>query len=355
MLAPAIDRRTRRLSRHYSATLERYLARQREELLQRAYEIGRQAIACGLGVLDMGRMHQRALAARASSKSIKEKRAAALKAAETFFLEALSPFEAAHRGFREANLRLQALTAALEGRNTALGNEVAQSRRSESALRQLSNRILHAQEEERKRISRELHDAVGGSLAGISVNLALLHKADGLHGRAAGKQIADTQRVVQEAMETVHNFAHELRPAALDDLGLVPALRSYLNKFAGRTRLQVDFRASPEAERLNSEQKTVIFRVTQESLTNVAKHARASRVRVTLRKQKHGVRVEIRDNGQAFRVDKQLGANGRERLGLLGMQERVRLVNGRLAIKSLPSEGTIVSAEIPFPTAGPGG
>ena len=113
----------------------------------------------------------------------------------------------------------------------------------------------------------------------------------------------------------------------------------------------MQFRASPAAELLNSEQKSVMFRVAQESLTNVAKHAHASRVRVMLWKQKHGVRMEINDNGRAFHVEQQLAVNGQERLGLLGMQERVRLVNGRFAIKSAPGKGTTVFADIPFPAA----
>jgi signal transduction histidine kinase len=105
---------------------------------------------------------------------------------------------------------------------------------------------------------------------------------------------------------------------------------------------------------LSGEEKTAVFRVAQESLTNVAKHAHASRVAVTLHPFKGGVRMQIKDNGRAFQVDGQLGVKGKTRLGLLGMQERVRLVNGHFAVRSLPGKGTTVSVEIPFKTGAAG-
>jgi len=125
-------------------------------------------------------------------------------------------------------------------------------------------------------------------------------------------------------------------------------LRSYLKNFAERTGLQVSFAASTAAEHLNDHQKTVVYRVAQESLTNVAKHARASRVTVSLRKLSRGLQVEIKDNGKGFGVGQQSSRKGKKRLGLLGIRERVRLVNGRFAVKSRPGKGTAVSVEIPI-------
>lgn len=347
-LRRAMTNRAHKLSRQYGATLGRYLARQREELLQRAYELGRQALGQGLGVLDMARIHQQAIGSRLANGLSGKPDARWSKAAEMFFMEALSPFEARHRGFREANARLQLLNDALERSNADLREEVSQRERTESALRHLSNQLLHLQEAEREHISRELHDEVGGSLAGLNMNLALFRKDGFAQSRSARKRIADAQRLLQETMETVHGFARDLRPAALDDLGLLPTLRSYLKRFAHRTGLRVFFQASPAAERLNSKQKTVLFRVAQESLTNVVRHARASRVDVAIEKGRSGVQMRISDDGRSFRVGDQLAVNGRSRLGLLGMQERVRLVNGRFTIKSAPGEGTTVHVEIPF-------
>jgi signal transduction histidine kinase len=121
-----------------------------------------------------------------------------------------------------------------------------------------------------------------------------------------------------------------------------------VQKFAERNRVRVRFDAAAGAEDLNSEQKTVVFRVAQESLTNVARHAQASRVQIFLRANNGSLQMQIKDNGKSFPVDQQLGVNGKKRLGLVGMQERVRLVNGRFAITSAPGKGTSVRVEIPF-------
>jgi len=336
-----MNSRLRGLSRQYTAMLRRYLVRQQEASLQQAYEVGRKAIASGLGVLDMARIHQQALASCLSRPRSVENISGALRAAESFFMETLSPFEAAHRGFRGANLELRQVNESLQCRNAQLAG-------LSRDLRNLSGQVLHAQEEERKRISRELHDEVGQALTVLNTNLGMLQRNGTVDGAPLKKKIADTQLLLAQTMETVHRFAGELRPALLDQLGLLPALRSCLKNFAERTGLQVTFAASPEAERLNDGQKMVVYRVAQESLTNVAKHARASRVTVSLRKLSRGFQIEIKDNGKAFEVDQQLSGKGRKRLGLLGMRERARLVNGRFAVKSRPGKGTTVSMEIPF-------
>jgi len=227
--------------------------------------------------------------------------------------------------------------------------DMTQQRLAEEAWRQLSNRILHAQEDERKRISRELHDETGQALTAISVMLAALK-----HDEAASKsptfasKMAETQRLLEKTMESIHHFARELRPTMLDELGLIPALRSHVKSFSEHTGLRVKLSANPAAEQLNNEQKTVLFRIAQESLTNVAKHARATRVHLTLRKAGEHLLMEIADNGQSFEVSPTGAAKRKQRLGLLGMQERVRLVNGRFLIKPQPGKGTTVSVAIPF-------
>jgi len=343
------------LTRQYAGVLRHYAQRQQEALLQQAYELGRKAIAEGLGVLDMARIHQRALAGCLRPISSDAKERDTLKAAETFFLEMLSPFEAAHRGFRQANLRLHQLNDVLEHRNEELRRSrehyrvlFNQASVMQENLRSLSNQILHAQEEERKRISRELHDEVGQALTAVNTNLTLLQTNGAMHGESLKKRISNAQGLLQQTMETVHRFARELRPAMLDELGLLPALRCYLKCFTERTGLRVRFQGSAQAEELDDEQKTVVFRITQESLTNVAKHAHARHVAVSLCKINRELELQIKDDGQAFEVDRQLAGNVKKRLGLLGMQERVRLVNGRFAIKSAPGRGTTVSVQIPF-------
>lgn len=231
-----------------------------------------------------------------------------------------------------------------------IGRDVTERKRTEEGWKNLSSKILQAQEEERRRISRELHDEVGQSLTAISITLAALKKNGGARSKRTLRTITNTQHLLEGTMETVHSFARELRPAMLDELGLVPALRSHIKNFAERTGLDARLRASPAAEELNGEQKTTVFRIVQESLTNVAKHACASRVAISVRPVGQGICVEIADDGKSFHPDLRNIAWQKHRLGLLGMQERVRLVNGRFSILPEPGRGTTVRVTIPFRT-----
>jgi len=304
-----------RLAQQYTATMERYLADEQEALLEQAYELGRAAIAGKFGLLDMVRVHMEAREKLLTPAVVAGNGGRSLKSAGIFFLQSLSPFEATHRGFGETNLKLQE-------RNLELEEEINVRKQVEDALRQsekhyhrlfdearamqenlrnLSNKILHTQEEERKRISRELHDEVGQSLTAISVTLGALKNSR--NPADYSRTIAEAQRLLQDTMETVHRFARDLRPTMLDELGLLPALRSYLKGFGSRTGLRINFQGNPIAEKLADAQKTVIYRVAQESLNNVSKHARASRVNMTIRKFKDGICMEITDDGQSFKPD----------------------------------------------------
>jgi len=358
----------------YLKVFGKYQTDQREAVLQQAYDLGRMAVAGKMGVLDMAKVHQEALENVLQPLLKLKGLGRVLKAAETLFLETLSPFEVTHRGFRETNTKLQQLIVTLGKRNhqlaasnQELGVAIRERKRTEKALREskehlrelfeeaqrmgqdlrnLSNQILHVQEEERKHISRELHDEVGQSLTAISVVLATL-KNNGA-GSSSSRKLAEAQKLLQETMETVHRFARELRPAMLDELGLLPALRSNLKSFAGRTGLQVRFQGNPIAEKLGSDQKIVLFRIAQESLTNIGKHAHASQVTLRISKLRDGICMEVADNGRSFKAALKNPGKDKQRLGLLGMQERVRLVNGRFTIHPQPGKGTTVRVIIPF-------
>jgi len=222
-------------------------------------------------------------------------------------------------------------------------------RRQQKALQ-----ILHVQEEERKRISRELHNELGQALAAINTHLALVQReCVGDQDAELRTGIADVEKVLVGAIERMHSFARALRSAALDDLGLLPALRSYLKDYAERTGLLVRFERSAKDASLNAEQKTALFRIAQESLANVAKHAQATEVVVTLGFAEDKMQLRIKDNGKGFVVSQQRTAVEKNRLGLLGMQERARLVNGRCLVQSAPGCGTTVMAEIPLADANP--
>ena len=153
-----------------------------------------------------------------------------------------------------------------------------QSDRLQEQLRQLSRQILSAQEDERKKISRELHDVIAQTLTGINVRLAALKKEAAINTKGLDRNIARTQRLVEKSVNIVHQFARELRPAVLDDLGLIPALHSFVKLFSKRTRIHVHLKVFAGVEQLDIAKRTVLFRVAQEALTNVSRHAHASRV-----------------------------------------------------------------------------
>jgi len=215
-------------------------------------------------------------------------------------------------------------------------------------LRLLTHQILTAQEEERKKISRELHDVVVQTLVGINVELSAL-----VHGNSPGvrhlkDKIARTQRLVESSVDAVHSFARELRPAVLDDLGLIPALHAFCRSLAERKKLKIKLTAFGGVEAMQGDHRTVLFRVAQEALGNVARHARATRAELIITRIAGAIRMEVHDNGQSFRVAKVLGAKNPKRLGLVGMKERVEMVGGTFTIVSKPGTGTTVCAEIPF-------
>ncbi len=153
---------------------------------------------------------------------------------------------------------------------------------------------------------------------------------------------------MEKSVKAVHRFARELRPAVLDDLGLIPALHAYSKSLTERKKLKIQMTAFGGVEALGTAKRTVLFRVAQEALTNVARHAHATQVKMSITEISGAIRMEINDNGKSFPVEKTLAANTNKRLGLVGMKERVEMVGGSLAIESKPGRGTTVRAEIPF-------
>ncbi len=220
--------------------------------------------------------------------------------------------------------------------------ELKESLMLQERLRGMSHLILQAQEEERKRISRELHDVVAQTLVGINVHVAgLAHGAEGIP-RSFQLKVARTHRLVEKAVEVVHRFARELRPTVLDDLGLIPALQSYIKGFMNDTGVRVSLKTFREIEDTGIQIRTVLFRVAQEALTNVFRHAEASHASVTLRRSKGRIFMEITDNGRGFEVAGKALEENRNCLGLLGMKERVEMVGGTFHVDSAPGKCTTV-------------
>jgi len=227
-----------------------------------------------------------------------------------------------------------------------------QSRQMQEQLRDVSRLVLQAQEEERKKISRELHDIIAQTLTSINVRLANLKKEAALNTKGVEVTINRTQELVERSVEVVHRFARELRPPVLDDLGLIPALHTFMKGFKEATGIHVSLSAFAAIEQVKGDKRTVLYRVVQEALVNVARHAHASRAQVKIQKLGDSVCMEIADNGKGFEEGRVLRSKARKRLGLLGMRERVEMVGGTFSIESVPEKGTTVRAKIPFGGSG---
>jgi len=239
-------------------------------------------------------------------------------------------------------------TKALKKSERHYSQLLEQSDRLQEQLRRLSRQILSAQEDERKMISRELHDVIAQTLTGINVRLANLKKEAAVNTKGLDRNIARTQRLVEKSVNIVHQFARELRPAVLDDLGLIPALHSFMKSFSARTGVHTRLTAFAGVEQLDMGQRTVLYRVAQEALTNVGRHAQASRAQVKIQKLDGAICMKIWDNGKGFQAKRLSHGKRYKRLGLLGMSERVEMINGNLAIQSTPGRGTTIQATIPL-------
>ncbi len=222
---------------------------------------------------------------------------------------------------------------------------------SRQQMRDLSGRVLSAQEEERTRISREIHDELAQALTALRYDLTSLRK------RFAGREDAPAQKLkemddrISETIKTVQRISTELRPGMLDDLGLVSAVEWYLNDFQERTKIKCDLKIQPEDFALDAERSTAVFRILQEALTNVARHAEATEVRVRLEKEQGTLLLEVRDNGRGITAEQ---ASSGKSLGLIGMRERARLWQGSVRIEGMMGKGTTVAVEMPLDES-PGG
>jgi signal transduction histidine kinase len=216
-------------------------------------------------------------------------------------------------------------------------------RTDQENLQALSQRLLEVQEAERRNIARELHDEIGQALTGIRLTLEMTTK---LRSEALADSLKQAHTLVVELMERVSQLSLELRPALLDDLGLLPSLLWYLDRYSSQTNVKAIFKHSGlENRRFAPEIETAAYRIIQEALTNVARHARVSETWVTLWYDQDVLGIQVEDEGQGFDPDEVLAAGNSS--GLLGMQERALLLNGKLTIESAQGMGTRLLAELP--------
>jgi PAS domain S-box-containing protein len=219
-------------------------------------------------------------------------------------------------------------------------NEITRLKKAEDDLKKAMNKVMMVQEEERKRISRELHDGIGQGL------FSLLIRIDRITAKNPDPELAALRRDVTFLMEDIRSLARELRPSALDDLGLVPAIRIYIDNFARHYGIDVAFRGELR-RRLDVAAETAAYRIVQEALTNLGKYADVSSAEVGIEDRGDEIVIEIRDEGSGFireQVDKGVG--------LLSMEERAASVGGKLSIRSEPGRGTIVKLVLPVSSRG---
>ena len=371
-----MNRKLTGISRQYQAVLRKHLRQGPRASLQPAQGLGRRAMALGLDTLDLARVHERTLTDLILPTHSLAAKETIIRRAGIFFARAITPIEEIHRTALETEMRQGQLNRALRRRrlelaasNRQLKEEIAlrklaekafvqseqhygqlldQSRRMQEQLRLLSRQLLSAQEEERKKISRELHDVIAQTLTSINVRLASLKKKAVLNTSGLERSIARTQRLVEHSVSIVHRFARELRPTVLDDLGLIPALHTFMKNFTAETGIRVSLSAFAALEQVNGEKRTALYRVAQEALTNVARHAHASRVEVKIQKRAQAICMTIKDNGKGFLPGSDSHAKKNKRLGLLGMRERLDMVGGTFTVASTPRKGTTVLAQIPL-------
>ncbi|MGZ5481025.1 MAG: PAS domain S-box protein [Pyrinomonadaceae bacterium] len=224
--------------------------------------------------------------------------------------------------------------------------DISERKKTQAILREYSRRLVEAQEMERKKIARELHDDIGQILTAVRISLQSMQRTCQI---ADSPRIDDSIMVIDEALERVRELSLELRPALLDDLGLAAALRWYLKRYCDRTAIQGEVDSNFDDDmRLPRKLETACFRISQEALTNVARHAEASHVRISLDRTEHEFRLSIADDGKGFDAAAVLASASAESFGLHGIEERAFGVGGRIEIQSRPGHGTQLTGHFPL-------
>jgi PAS domain S-box-containing protein len=249
-------------------------------------------------------------------------------------------------------LRVEQRTAVLTRVNNEMRTEIAdrqhaeeQLRKSRDQLRALAARLQSVREEERTYIAREIHDELGQACTAIKMDLALIGRKLTKRQTTLRAKVDSSIQLVDSTIVTLRKIASELRPRTLDDLGLPAALEAQAQEFESRTGIHCSVTLPPEPLTLDTDRSTAIFRIFQESLTNVARHAHATRVEARLRRENDRIIFQVFDNGTGF--DPEV-AKARKSLGLIGMQERALLLNGDFKTEGVPGSGTTMTLTIPL-------
>jgi PAS domain S-box-containing protein len=248
----------------------------------------------------------------------------------------------------ELEQRVITRTLELQNANTKLETEIAERQRMNEELRRLSAHLQSAREEERIRIAREIHDEVGQVLTAVKMDLALLErkldKVDRIQVAAVKQDIHATADLVDKTIRTMREIIRELRPEILDHLGLAAAIEWQLQEFQARTGIACVFTSNLQDVNLELERSTAVFRIFQETLTNVARHAQATRVETSLNQDAGNLILQVRDNGKGVSEN---DLADKKTFGILGMRERAHVFGGEVTLNGAPGHGTIVTVRIP--------
>ncbi len=208
--------------------------------------------------------------------------------------------------------------------------------------------IIKAQEEERKRVAREIHDGPAQSMANIVMRAEFCLKLLDMSPKKVRNELISLQNIVRISLMDVRKIIFDLRPMVLDDLGLVPAIKRYLSNYKEQYGLQVEFTYSGQQARLENSVEVALFRIIQEIVSNIHKHACAKNSVIKIEMINNRVNIQVRDDGKGFDLDEVMANKEREGYGLLGMQERVQLLNGEINIVTAPGKGTSISISVPL-------
>jgi|SRR5579863_545029 len=296
----------------YLGKLEGYLRDRGEDTLEDAYELGRQALAQGMGILDMAAIHQQAVLKIMTRSGAPRKNVEAAERAGEFFAQSAAPFEMTHRAFGEANASLGRLNEALEA--------------------------------ETRRIAHALHDESGQLLA--AVHMTLDEVARGL-SPPVRERLQEVRKLLDQIENQLRQLSHDLRPTVLDDLGLVPALEVLAHRMSRRMEHPIRIEGF-SGQRLPAPIETALYRIVHEALNNVVRHAQATRTRVRIERTDTGVLCSVVDDGVGFDPAQPSSAAHKAGLGLVGIRERLHALGGTLEIKSGRGRGTEIRLAVPL-------
>jgi signal transduction histidine kinase len=296
----------------YQDMLMQYAQNHREEALRQAYELGRRGMADGKSLLDIAALHHQALSQVVLLASDARHREELLEIAAQFLAESLSPYEMAHRGFHDAIASLRHLNETLE--------------------------------QEIKRIAHAVHDDAGQLLFAIHLALAEFTRA---LPEAEHNRVREIEELLRQVENRLRSYSHELRPAMLDDLGWLPAIRFLANSVSKRSGMRVQVQAE-YSERLDSALETAVYRIVQEALNNAAKHSEARSIHISVARERAMLSCCISDDGVGFNPQVSRTEQSSTGLGLLGIRERLNAIGGTLVIESARGQGTKLLVRFPL-------